>query len=247
MFARHALPFLAAAVLGASLVPALAADTVNLTTTDYPPYMSASLPQGGVIVAIATEAFKRGGYTAKVSVLPWARALDDGKEGQADGVIGIWRNKEREQWFLFSEPLGSNQIGFYKRNDKAIAYKSLADLKNYSIGTVRGYANPQAFEEAKLRTTEVVDDSTNLLKLGAGRVDLVLIDKGVARHLLDTSAAAAKGQVGWIEPAVDKLPLYVAISRKAPDHDKKLKALNQGLEAMQKDGTLAKMASQAGI
>ncbi|MBV8658384.1 MAG: transporter substrate-binding domain-containing protein [Burkholderiales bacterium] len=230
-----------------SIPPACAADVIQLTSTEYPPYMSAALPADGVITAIAVEAFKRGGYTAHVSFLPWARALNDGKEGAVDGIVGIWHSKEREQWFIYSNPMPSNQIGLYKRSDSPIAYKALADLKPYTIGTVRGYANPPAFDDAKLRTAEVGDDESNLRKLGAGRIDLVLIDKGVAQHLINTKVQEFKGKLSWIDPPIDKLPMYVVISKKAADKEKKLAAFNQGLQSMEKDGTLAKLVSQAGI
>jgi len=235
------------ALLVLCALPTQAAETVQLVTTEYPPYMGQALPHGGVIVEIAVEAFKRAGYTANVKFLPWARALDDGKEGRADGMVGIWHNAEREQWFAFSNPMPSNQIGFYKRSNSPITYKTLADLKSYSIGTVRGYANPKAFEDAKLRVADVVDDETNIHKLAGDHLDLVLIDKGVGQYLINTKAPEAKGKLVWMEPAIDKLPMHVAFPKKSAAYDKKLAAFNQGLQAMEKDGTLAKMVAEAGI
>ena len=224
-----------------------AEETIQLASTEYPPYTGAALPNGGVITAIASEAFKRGGYTAKVSFLPWARALKDGEDGNVEGIVGIWHNKDREKSFVFSAPLPSNQIGIYKRSDSPISYKNLSDLKPYTIGTGRGYSNPAAFEAAKLRTAEALDDETNMRKLGSSRIDLVLIDKGVAQYLIDTKLTEFKGKLAWIEPAIEKVPLYVAFSKKSTNNDKKVAAFNQGLASMEKDGTLAKMVSQAGI
>lgn len=234
-------------LLLSSVVPAHAAETVQLVTTEYPPYMGQGLPRGGVIVEIAVEAFKRAGYASNVTFLPWARALNDGKEGRADGMVGIWHNAEREQWFAFSNQLPSNQIGFYKRSNSPISYKALADLKSYSIGIVRGYANPKAFEDAKLRVSEVVDDEANVRKLAGEHLDLVLIDKGVGQYLINTKVPEAKGKLVWMEPAIEKLPMHVAFPKKAAGFDKKLAAFNQGLQSMEKDGTLAKMVAEAGI
>ncbi|WP_158228920.1 substrate-binding periplasmic protein [Chitinimonas sp. BJB300] len=162
-----------------------AEELLQFVTTEYPPYTTTNMPNGGVITAIATEAFKRSGYNINVTILPWARALREGTEGRVDGIVAIWHSKEREQWFIYSNPIAPNQIGFYKRVDSSISYKKLSDLKPYTIGTVRGYANPPAFDEAKLNVVDAVDDETNLRKLGAKRLDLVLIDKGVAQYLID--------------------------------------------------------------
>lgn len=231
----------------AALAPLAAADAVHLATSEYPPYMSASLPDKGVEIAITVEAFKRAGYAAQISFLPWARLMSESKAGRVDGVAGMWKSAEREQWYVFSNATAPTQLGLYRRADKAISYQNLTELKSYTVGTVRGYANPKAFDDAKLKVDEVVDDETNLRKLLGGRLDLILIDKGVANHLINSKVPEAKGKLAWIEPAVEKQYLHIAISKQAPNYEKKLAAFNQGLALMEKDGTLAKMISQAGL
>lgn len=226
---------------------ACALDLIKIATSEYPPYMGQDLPQGGMLVAVATEAFRRSGYELKVTFLPWARTMDSAKSGALEGVLGIWHSDEREQWFVYSKPLPGTEVGFYKRSDSQISYRSLSELKPYTIGTVRGYANPSAFNAANLRIDEVVDDETNLRKLGAGRIDLALIDKGVARYLIASKPDNFKGKLVWIEPAVEKQPLYIALSKKTADLDKKLAAFNKGLQSMEKDGTLTKMVKEAGM
>jgi len=221
---------------------ALADNTVVMATTEFAPYMGAQLNHQGVAVAIAAEAFRREGYTLQIRFLPWVRGLAYAKEGKVDGMVGMWYSQERTQWFAYSRSVMSNKIGFYERRDNPIAFTDLAKLKPYTIGVVRAYANPPAFDAAHLHTDEAVDDITNLRKLAAGRLDLVLIDKAVAQYLIDNSLPELKGQLQWIEPPVDILPLYVGLSKQAPDFQKKLTALNAGMESMQRDGTLTRLA-----
>ncbi|MFC4161398.1 substrate-binding periplasmic protein [Chitinimonas lacunae] len=226
---------------------ALAAESVHLATSEFPPYMSATMPDQGIVVAIAHEAFKRVGYSTKISFFPWARLMHESKAGRVDGVAGLWPSTEREQWFVFSNRVAQTQVGLYMRNDKPISYKSLSDLKPYTVGTVRDYANPKAFDEAKLKVDVVGDDVTNLRKLASGRIDLALIDKGVARYLISTKAPETASKVSWIDPPIEKKYLTIALSKKAPDYEKKLAAFNQGMALMEKDGTLAKMLEKAGL
>jgi len=221
---------------------ARAAETVVMSTTEFAPYMSAQLSHQGVLVAIATEAFKREGYALQIRFLPWVRALAYAKEGKVDGMVGIWHSQEREQWFVYSRSVISNKVGFYKRNGSPIVFTGLPQLRPYVIGTVRAYANPPAFDAAHLHTDEAVDDLTNLRKLAAGRLDLALVDKAVAQYLIENSLPELKEKLQWVEPPVDILPLYIGLSRRAPDFSKKLAALNAGMDAMQKDGSLAKLA-----
>lgn len=227
--------------------PLLAAETVELVATEYPPYTSQALPGGGVLTTICVEAFKRAGYKANVTFFPWARALSDAKEGRFGGILGIWHTTEREQWFVYSRPLPANQIGFYRRSNDQIAYKKLTDLKNYAVGIVRGYANPKAFDDAKLNTEAAVDDETNLRKLASNHIDLALIDKGVGQFLLDRKLPGIKDKLSWMEPAIDSPLQYLAFPRKSPNHEKTLAAFNQGLKEMEKDGSLAGLVRKAGI
>jgi polar amino acid transport system substrate-binding protein len=229
-------------------VDSAAAEVIQLSTTEYPPYMSQSAPGGGLLVTIATEAFKRSGYELRVNYLPWARALETAKLGDTmQGVAGYWVSKEREPFFYASEPLLNNHLGFFRRTDRVIAFKHMAELNPYVIGTVREYANPKVFDDAHLKTDEAVDDATNLAKLAAGRVDLVLVERGVANSLLDGRLSSLKGKVVWMEPALEVTPMRISISRQAPRALEKLEAFNRGLRSMRRDGTLARMLSKADI
>lgn len=221
--------------------------TVTLSTTEFPPYCGAALPGGGTSTRIVTEAFQRAGYAVEIRWLPWARALDYGKAGTVDGVLCIWHAPEREAFFLYSAPLPGNEIGFFRRRDRPVQYQSLSDLRGLRIGIVRGYANPTAFNAAALPTEEAVDDLTNLRKLVAGRIDLALIDRGVALHLIDTELPAQRGQLLWLGPPIDAPPLYVAFSRRAADAAALRRDFDAGLHAMARDGTLARLVARSGM
>jgi polar amino acid transport system substrate-binding protein len=224
-----------------------AGQTVTLATTDYPPYYGSLLAQGGVIAEIAREALKRCGYTLAIEWYPWARALRLAQEGGVDGLLGVWRSAEREQWLAYSLPLPANQVGFFRRADSPIAFKAMGELRSQRIGVVRGYVNPKAFVEARLNTEEAVDDTANLRKLGAGRVDLILIDKGVAQYLLLTAVPELQGKLAWVEPAIEVFPVHVGFVKGGRRHQELLEAFNRGLKEMERDGTLQRLVAQAGL
>ena len=188
---------------------------------------------------ITRAVLARQGFEMSSSVRPWARALSEAQEGVFDGLIGVWRNPERERSLLFPRPLGiTNRIGFMARAGTSITVGDLRQLRRLTIGVVNGYANPPAIEEAQLKLDPSMDDLHNLRKLLVGRIDLALIDKGVARYLLQTHLPAGLTELTWLEPAVTEIPLYAALSRRSPDAQAKLTAFNSGLNRMQKDGEL---------
>jgi len=220
------------------------ADTVTLITNDYPPYNSPSLPQLGIISAISSAAFLHSGDQLVIHFAPWKRAILLAEKGETNGILSVWYSKERSTVLAYSNPIYSNEIGFYARKDNPIDVSDLSQLKALKIGVVRGYLNPPAFDAADLTTDPASDDADNLLKLAAGRIDLVLIDKQLARYLLRTRLKSIGNQLIWLPPPIDTLQLYVAFSRKSPGWEKRLAHLNAGLAAIQKDGTLARLTQQ---
>ncbi|HJU49371.1 MAG TPA: transporter substrate-binding domain-containing protein [Pseudogulbenkiania sp.] len=215
--------------------------TLTLLSTEYPPYTSPSLPQQGIATAITVEAFRRSGYQVVIQYRPWARALYEAREGSSDGVVGLWHSKEREAFLAYSQPLVDNVVGFYARADQRHDVRRLSRLRSLTIGVVRGYLIPPNVEAARLRTEAAIDDEANLRKLAAGRVDLALIDKGVASYLLRYRLPEQSGRLVWLEPRVYSLPLYVGFSRRVPGWEQYLADFNAGLAAMHKDGSLERL------
>ncbi len=233
--------------LSALLSPARGAD-VQLMSTDFPPYFAAGLPNGGPLTEIVTEAFAKVGHEANIQFVPWARAMEYAKDGKVDGLHGGWHSKERETWFVFSEPLPGNELVFYKRRgSKPDAFTSYEKLKQFTIGVVKAYRNPAAFETAGLQTDVANSDQTNLRKLANHRVDLVLIDRGLAEYLLKTELPEYRDQLEALEPSVETLPIHILISRKKDGHLKLVDDFNRGLGRLVAQGKLSRILEKHGL
>jgi len=220
---------------------ALAAHRVEFASTDYPPYFSPSLPEGGAVAAIARAAFAASGFELKLTFRPWARLMAETEAGQYDGVVAVWYKPEREAYLAYSAPVVDTVIGFYGRVDRPIAVDRLDRLHPYVVGTVRGYANPESFDAEHLKTDEAVDDLTNLRKLLAGRLDLVLIDKALAAELVRQNLPNQRTGIEWLNPPIKTMPLFVGVAKKRADYQETLAAFNQGLAAIRKSGEYAKI------
>ncbi|MEO1193502.1 MAG: transporter substrate-binding domain-containing protein [Pseudomonadota bacterium] len=220
---------------------------LKIAATEYPPYYSEALEDGGFMTEIITKAFSREGYDLTVRFLPWKRALESTKRGEYDGLFTVWYRPEREEWFLFSEPLPANELGFFRQKDEAVSYEKLEDLKGKTIGVVRGYASPAGFEEAGLKTAQAKDDEQNLAKLLRGRVDLALIDRVVGTHIINTLLPEAKEELVWVEPPVAVDIQYLVISKEAEDHTDIMADFNKGLSAIEADGTLTAIMAKHGF
>ena len=165
-----------------------------------------------------------------------------------DGLHGVWHSKRREAWFVFSDPLPGNELVFYKRRGmKPEEFTSYDGLEPYTIGVVKAYRNPTAFQAADLNTDAAVSDQANLRKLANGRVDLILIDRAVAEHLLSTELTEYRDQLVALEPAVEQLALYVLISREIENNLQIVNDFNRGLAAVAAQGKISEILEKHGL
>lgn len=220
---------------------------VVLVASEFPPFSGEQLPNGGPVVEITVEAFKKVGYQVEVTFLPFARQIQYGKDGEADGIIMLWHTQEREEWCVFSDPLPACQIGFYKRKSDPIRFSTYADLKPYRIGIVRGYANPSGFDEAQLNTEAVTFDQQNLQKLQAHRIDLALIDKWVAHYLIQTKFPEFAAELEWMDPPLEITQQYLGVSKKAIEYERKVRDFNQGLKELTDAGGVNRILAKHGL
>lgn len=224
--------------------PAFAGRELHLVATNYPPFYADALPEQGGVAQVVKEAFKRQGYDASLKFYPFARAALLVKTGQADGIVGLWYRKEREQWTQYSAPIQPVQIVFYKRKDHPLSFSQLSDLKSYTIGIGRGYANPPEIFAAGLTTEEGNSDEMNLKKLFLKRIDLILIGNNLARYLIKKGPAEYADAFEPVGPPIATEVFHLGVSLAVTDHQQLVADFNQGLMSMKNDGRLSTILSQ---
>lgn len=227
---------------------AQAADIVKLNTLDWEPYIGEKMDGNGFVAALVREAFTASGYTVEFTFQPWVRAKATAKDGKADGCLPEYYLQEDQADFLISEPFPGGPLGFMKRKADNIAFSKLEDLKSLKIGVVRGYVNTEDFDKADyLQKEESNDDITNLRKLLAGRLDLVVIDKFVGLYLIQQEIPDKVGEIEFVSPALEEKTLHVLISKKTANADAKMQAFNDGLKKMRDSGRLDELMKNNGF
>jgi polar amino acid transport system substrate-binding protein len=169
---------------------AVQAESVKVTTLDWPPYTAAALPKGGATTEIVRQAFAASGQEVEVQYLPWKRAIADAKN-QGDVVAYFPGYHCRHvEGFVASDPIGTGPLGFAENMNAPVDWSSIDDIgeQKLRVGTVLGYANTDEFDEKAgtgwVRAVPAPDDITNLRKLMLERIDMAVIDKLVLSYLL---------------------------------------------------------------
>jgi len=235
----------------------IAGQTVTLATLEWEPYIGPNMDNNGYVHEIVVEAYKRSGIDVDIRFLPWTRAVSTVQKGKRDGLFPEYYDESRLKNFVFSDSFPGGPVGLYKRKDNKISYavdpqkkqtEALNALKQYRFGVVRDYVNTKEFDEATFIIKDVAkSDETNLKKLFKGRVDLIFIDKYVAKHIIVRKYPHFMSGLEFMEPPLEVKPLYIAFSKKAIDYQAKLKAFNEGLKKLREEGMLVKIVDKHGF
>lgn len=129
------------------------------------------------------------GLDATVEVLPWERSMREAARRRDSVLFPLVRTPERESRYRWVGPIGPRRLMIYRLTRRTeVRPASLKALGHWRIGVSRGSAAVQQLEAQGLRAgVELelgLDDDTNLRKLLAGRMDLiVLLDWAAAWQL----------------------------------------------------------------
>ena len=247
---REAILLLTGLLLAIALAPiGTAAEPVILDTTvnSHNVYLQHGKPTG-FVVDLVTEALARTGRQVEFRFLPWARCLDDMRNGHADGVLLAYRTSERESYLAFSEePLILEEERFFVRKDASFQFTGdLTAFKDRKIGILNQTAHGQIFETAvaehRLSNVESANSYENLMRmLINGRVDAVLsTTDGLGEPIKEYGYEGAILPTG---PPLEAIPSYLGFSR--------ARALNglrtdfdAAIRALHRDGTFDRLRAR---
>lgn len=214
----------------------------------WPPYTLGEenkAPTGGIGVEMVTEVFKRLGVAAKFQLHPWKRCLKMAEAGEADGLMLVIADPERDAYLALSDVVFDARETLFYRPDrlKGFSWNEFTDLKDYTIGLVNGFTYSDAFakaiEEVPLKVEYATTSEDNMRKLFAGRVDLIEDDDDVAHALLARHADWKKAIQAAKKP-VASFPFHIAIAKKSPAM-KLMPEINRVIAEMRADGTMEKI------
>ncbi len=221
--------------------------TVAVTTLVPNSFMSESGKMTGIDGDIATEFAKRECLTVKPVAVEPAAAIQYVLSGQADITTGDWyRTAERAKAMNLSYPLYKDQMGLYSKT----GINKVSDLIGKNVGTVQGYlwvSDAQKLLGSKLR---LYPNSVNLHQdLVAGCIDVGIDGYSAGAY------AVKKGQMKGIKVEVAQPDPRIRATKEAAQaafpYAKSATAfgaaLDADIQAMHKDGTIAKIMKSYGL
>ncbi|MGD9212839.1 MAG: transporter substrate-binding domain-containing protein [Desulfobacteraceae bacterium] len=157
-------------------------EKLTMAAIDSPPYYNANVLPGekrGIAIDIASNAFKAVNTDVTIEFIPMARTVWAITTGKYPVMLGTpkWFASDNKEHLIESIDLLVIRFLLFYRKDRfpnGLSYKSLHELKKYTIGNVRGSSTISILKTAGLNMELVRKVELNFKKLYAGRVDLAV-------------------------------------------------------------------------
>ena len=221
----------------------------SLITGAWSPYVGDNLKNQGWTMEVAKAALESQGYFVTLRLVPWQRAVEESKQGEADALFLSYYVKEREQWYVFSVAIGQARTGFFALKSRHIRFQNLQDLKDLRIGLTRGAAVSPEFDSADfLKKEETAEDLGSIRKLLIKRIDLFAGPELVAKYFMQAELTAdQRERIEFIEPPLATHNLYLAISKNAKNYQQKRIDFNKGFKHIKDNGQYRKILKSHGF
>ena len=220
-------------------VSAFAQELSLVTGEDYAPFTGSALPGGGMLTQIVQAVFAQQGIGTTIAWQPWKRGYLEATQGKYAATFPYIRTPEREQDFLYSEPLYTLNQRLYSRVGEVFEPDNLPALAGKRFCYPLGWQPPAVIQqmiergEFSRHTPKTLDACAQLLLLqrddfflaNAELGDLLLRRMGAQQVALRTSTSSFPSNT-----------LHFLVPRNYPEASKLVHSFNQGLAALRASG-----------
>lgn len=219
-------------------IPAFCQDlNVRLASDIWPPFTNTD-DQHALAIDIVKTALSRSGVRVSSNILEFDKVIAAIKDGEFDGSAALWKNEERTNFMIFSEPYLYNQLILVGRKGSDVGAESLQDLEGKSLAIVGSYAYG-AFLDSIANVNLVVgdNDQQNLQKLLKEEVDYMLVDALLIQYLLRFQRDEALQNLEIGKNTLIRKALHFGIEKDYPGAELIMKNFNREILLMAADGS----------
>ncbi len=219
---------------------------LHIVSDDWPPYVIVDGRQQGIDVEVSRIVLEKLGYHVRIEFLPWKRAVQMVKTGEADALLDVGYNEERELYFDYpQEPINYSETTLFCKRCKLSLPAELKTISGKQVVVNRGYVYEGEFDESPLVTLVTVDDFEQGMKLiSLGRADFYAVNRLVGAY------TAHNLGLKDVYPISDNLseanPIYLAFSKKR-EHTELAKGFSQALKAFKQSADYRVILHRYGV
>jgi polar amino acid transport system substrate-binding protein len=190
----------------------------------------------GLDVELVEAIVRKAGAEPRFEPSSWNRVRDRLDRGDIEAAFQFVGNPERFEKYHMIGPFRFGRTVFATQRGATVRYDSYEDLRQYLIGTVRGFTYGRPFDtDPAIRKDDTAGDTRQLVRmLAADRVNLVIGDQKALAHAVRQEKLQV--QLEFLPRAYDEVARYIAVPRNRPAVAARMTAAVRQLDG---DGTLA--------
>jgi polar amino acid transport system substrate-binding protein len=214
---------------------------LQLASDIWPPFTNKG-DQQSLALNIVKTALSRSGVRVSNRILEFDKVIKGIRDGEHDGSAALWKNDERAEFLIFSEPYLYNQLILVGKKGSSVEAQTLKELEGKSLAVVGSYAYGallDGLEKVDLVVGE--SDQENLHKLMKGEVDYILVDALLIQYLLNFQRDEAFQYLEIGKTTLIKKSLHFGLRNNFPDAEQIIKNFNREILLMAADGSYNKI------
>lgn len=174
---------------------------LQISTSEWLPYISPDLPDGGPVAELLSEVFGRAGYTPEFTYSTWPLAERDVSSGATVGMAPVVVSDSREDFALYTDPLLDFRYTLFGRQGELLnSLPQRSDLNGVRVARIEGYQYWSELEGSGARFTDYPSSLAAFTAVQEGEADLVA-EGSIAGRAVLTGADFAADASGFAEVA----------------------------------------------
>jgi len=217
---------------------------VELVTGEFAPFTGTTLPGGGLVTRIIREAFAYENIEISIQFKPWKRGYHETSNGLYTGTFPYSKNLERQQLFLYSDPILSGKTLFYTRKNNPVEYQVIDDLKGSRLCMPLGFnlfaPLKQAITDDMLTLVRASDLEGCFRMIASSRADLTLVREEIANDIIKR-VSRSQNIFRAMQQPFSTVSEHLIIPRQIKHAHELIRQFNSGLRKLRTSGQIRQL------
>ncbi|WP_210559524.1 substrate-binding periplasmic protein [Psychrosphaera aestuarii] len=214
-------------------------NTIKISSGVAPPYIMEEGSSTGFISKIVHKSLDHSNNKPQFIFTNWTKAQ---QAVDLEHHLSYWwqKNNEREKKWLFSQPIYKAEFVFLARKTVRFYWTRYDQLRPYKIGLSRIQSYGPQFDSyvQYLNTEQLVSDYTGIKALLNSELDVILIEKALAKYLLGYFSQKDNEQLELLdEQVIYTEPYYLVCAKSFVQCNYLIEVFNVGLNEVKSSGS----------
>lgn len=218
---------------------ALASPLRLVTGDDYAPFTGKALPAGGMLTQVVRAALQRSSIDSSLDWQPWKRGYMKTLRGGYDATFPYVHTPQREEVFLYSEPLFVAEQHIFSRAGQVIEINDVPSMQGLRLCYPLGWQPPpiiqQLLDDGQLRRHSPIGLNECARLLLMDRDDFFISDRRLGETALQLTGVPLE-QFRRSDSAINSSTLHLIVPRSHPQAAVIIAQFNQGLAQLRASG-----------